>query len=103
MDQLITEVLKIDNIAQEKIKSAKNKNRDILKNINKKKQAIIAAMKNEANQKLSNFEKCELENFEQQISILENKYKSDKKTLEQIYKENCDKWVKDIVSDTLSK
>lgn len=103
MDQLITEVLKIDNIAQEKIKSAKNKNRDILRNINRKKQDIITSMKNEANQKLSDFEKCELENFKEQISILEQKYKSDRKTLEKIYKENCNKWVKDIVSNTLSK
>ncbi len=103
MDQLITEVLKIDNIAQEKIKSAKNKNKDILKNINKKKQDIITNMKNEANQKLSDFEKCELENFEEQISILEQKYQSDRKTLEQIYNENCNKWVKDIVLSTLSK
>ncbi len=103
MDQLITEVLKIDNIAQEKIKSAKNKNRDILKNINRKKQDIITSMKNEANQKLSDFEKCELESFEEQISILEQKYQSDQKTLEKIYKENCNKWIKDIVSNTLSK
>ena len=103
MDQLITEVLKIDNIAQEKIKSAKNKNRDILKNINRKKQDIITSMKNEANQKLSDCEKCELESFEEQISILEQKYQSDQKTLEKIYKENCNKWIKDIVSNTLSK
>lgn len=103
MDQLITEVLKIDNIAQEKIKSAKNKNRNILKNIDKKKHDIISAMKNEANQKLSDFEKCELENFREQISALEQKYKSNQQTLEQIYKANCDKWVKDIVSNTLSK
>ena len=103
MDQLITEVLKIDKIAQEKIKSAKDENSKILRNIAKKKQDIIETMKNKANQKLSDFEKYEIESFEEQISMLEKKHKSNLKILEQTYKENFNKWVKDIISNTLSQ
>ncbi len=103
MDQLITEVLKIDKIAQEKITLAKSENSKILKNIGKKKQDIIESIQNEANKKLSDVEKYEIEVFEKQVSMLEQKHKSDLKNLEQIYEENCKKWVKDIVSNTLSQ
>lgn len=103
MDQLITEVLKIDKIAQEKITLAKNENSKILKNMGKKKQDIIESMQNEANKKLSDVEKYEIEVFENQVSMLEQKHKSDLKKLKQIYEDNCKKWVKDIVSNTLSQ
>lgn len=103
MDQLITEVLKIDKIAQEKIALAKSENSKILKNIEKKKQDIIESIQYKANKKLSDVEKYEIEVFEKQVSMLEEKHKSDLKKLEQIYEENCNKWVKDIVSNTLSQ
>lgn len=103
MDQLITEVLKIDKIAQEKITLAKSENSKILKNIGKKKQDIIESIHNEANQKLSDVEKYEIEVFEKQVSMLEQKHKSDLKNLKQVYEENCKKWVKDIVFNTLSQ
>lgn len=103
MDQLITEVLKIDEIAQEKIALAKSENSKILKNIEKKKQDIIESIQNKANKKLSDVEKYEIEIFEKQVSMLEEKHKLDLKNLEKIYEENCNKWVKDIVSNTLSQ
>ncbi len=103
MDQLITEVLKIDKIAQEKIALAKSENSKILKNIEKKKQDIIESIQDKANKKLSDVEKYEIEVFEKQVSALEEKHKLDLKKLEQMYEENCNKWVKDIVSNTLSQ
>lgn len=103
MDQLITEVLKIDEIAQEKIALAKSENSKILKNIEKKKQDIIESIQNKANKKLSDVEKYEIEIFEKQVSMLEEKHKLDLKNLEKIYEENCNKWVRDIVSNTLSQ
>lgn len=103
MDQLITEVLKIDKIAQEKIALAKSENSKVLRNIEKKKQDIIKSIQNKANKKLSDVEKYEIEVFEKQVSMLEEKHKSDLRKLEQTYEENCNKWVKDIVSNTLSQ
>ena len=103
MDQLMTEILKIDEIAQEKIVNAKNENRKILRNIPQKKQEIIKKIREEADLNLAKFEKCEIEAFKERISLLEKKQQRELESLKKVYDENCKNWVHDIVSNTLSE
>ena len=103
MDQLMTEILKIDKIAQEKIVNAKDENRKVLRNLSKKRQEIVKNTQKEADLNLAKFEKFEVEAFEEKISLLEKKQKQELENLKKIYDQNCENWVRDIVSNTLSE
>ena len=102
MDQLMTEILKIDEIAQKKIVDAKNENRKILKSLPQKKQEIINNIRKEADLNVKKFEKCEIEAFKEKILILEKKQRQILEGLKKTYDENHKNWIHSIVSNALS-
>ena len=102
MDQLLTEILKIDEIAQKKIADAKNENRKILRALPKKKQEIIKNIREEADFNLAEFEKSEIEAFKEKILILEKRHQNALEHLKKTFDENNQNWIHNIVLNTLS-
>ena len=102
MDQLMTEILKIDEIAQKKIVDAKNTNRQILKDLSQKKQEIIKNIRKEADLNLAKFEKCEAEAFKEKVLILEKNQQQTLENLKKTYDKNHKNWIHTIVSNALS-
>ena len=101
MDDVIQRLVEIDRKCVERVERAKAKKLDAQTNMNEKRKEIYDGFVTEQNKQIEAY-KAELMNKNQEdAKQLDQKYKDTIANLENLYKQNKDKWVNEIVERCL--
>lgn len=101
MDDVIQRLVEIDRKCVERVEIAKTKKLDAQTNMNEKRKEIYDGFVAEQNQKIEKH-KIELMNKNQEdAKQLDQDYKDTLTNLENLYKQNRDKWIDEIVKRCL--
>ncbi len=103
MDELLSEILKIDEDAEQKLKFATQECIKIKENVEKEKEKIKSNIKAKAEEKLKKVEAVEEEEFLKEVANLEQKKELAIKSLNEIYSKNQNAWVDGIVFNVLGR
>lgn len=101
MDDVIQRLVEIDRKCVERVEAAKAKKLDAQTNMNEKRKEIYEGFVAEQNKKIEEHKTELMSKNQEDAKQLDQDYKDTVTNLENLYKQNKDKWVNEIVERCL--
>lgn len=101
--ELIDEILKIDEIAKEKLAQEKQIENESLKNLETAKKQIIASLNEQSKKALNKFSNFKNNEFENELKKLDQKKEQIILNLKHTYEKNESQWIKQTISKALEQ
>lgn len=102
MENLVDKIIEIDKDAENRIKKAEAAKAAVVKEIEVKKQKLIKEIEDKSETKLLDFEKSQKEEINSQIEQITKSSKEVEANIQKFYDLHHDKWLNDIVKNTIS-
>ncbi len=103
MDNIITHILEIDQRAKDKLEDAHQQKENIINSAKAEEERIQSDMQKKVDERLSKVEECEKADSDEKIAELEKEKDLKIKQLDDIFNENRETWVENIVSAVLEQ
>ncbi|HJB25237.1 MAG TPA: hypothetical protein H9662_01320 [Firmicutes bacterium] len=103
MKNLIDKIIEIDHTADERLKEAEQRKAQALKEIDARKAEIMKEITMHGDTHLTDLEKTESASAQKQIQMLDKTLQENKKTMESLYEQGREKWVRELTDGILSR
>lgn len=101
MDDIIQKLVEFDRQCVEKVEAAKQKKADAQSHMTEKKATIYNEYIKSQQSQIEKHKQDLLDKNNEEARLQEEQYKMSMKKMEDLYQQNKDKWVQDIVSNCL--